>query len=140
MTTPLFLLLFAAIYYILSAHDTATFTETLSRSDALYLTVTIFATVGFGEISAQSETARLFVTVQMLLDLVILGQGLQVFLGAVKRGKATRTNRKTENVVGRCFHTMRVIRGSRARECDEPVPETDTSDAAQRSPRRLDHV
>jgi hypothetical protein len=88
VTTPLFLLLFAASYYILSADDAATFTEALSRSDALYLTVTIFATVGFGDISAQSETARLFVTVQMLLDLVILGLGLQVLLGAVKRGKA----------------------------------------------------
>ena len=59
------------------------------RSDALYLTVTIFATVGFGDISAQTESARLFVTVQMLLDLVVLGLGLQVFLGAVKRGKAS---------------------------------------------------
>jgi hypothetical protein len=88
VTTPLFLLLFAASYYILSADDVDTFSEALSRSDALYLTVTIFATVGFGDISAQSETARLFVTVQMLLDLVILGLGLQVLLGAVKRGKA----------------------------------------------------
>ena len=88
VTTPLFLLLFAASYYILSADDVATFTEALSRSDALYLTVTIFATVGFGDISAQTESARLFVTAQMLLDLVILGLGLQVILGAVKRGKA----------------------------------------------------
>ncbi len=89
VTTPLFLLIFAANYYILSADDAATFTESLSRSDALYLTVTIFATVGFGDISAQTESARLFVTVQMLLDLVVLGLGLQVFLGAVKRGKAS---------------------------------------------------
>ena len=88
VTTPLFLLLFAASYFILSADDAGMFTEALSRSDALYLTVTIFATVGFGDISAQTESARLFVTTQMLLDLVILGLGLQVFLGAVKRGKA----------------------------------------------------
>ncbi len=88
VTTPLFLLLFAASYYILSADNADTFTENLSRSDALYLTVTIFATVGFGDISAQTESARLFVTAQMLLDLVILGLGLQVILGAVKRGKA----------------------------------------------------
>ena len=63
VTAPLFLLFFASSYYILSADDTATFTESLSRSDALYLTVTIFATVGFGDISAQTESARLFVTV-----------------------------------------------------------------------------
>lgn len=86
---PLFLLLFASTYVALSAGDAATFTEPLSRSDALYLTVTIFATVGFGDIAAQSETARLVVTAQMLLDLVVLGLGIQVILGAVKRGKAT---------------------------------------------------
>ena len=88
VTTPLFLLFFASSYYILSADNAETFTESLSRSDALYLTVTIFATVGFGDISAQTESARLFVTSQMLLDLVVLGLVIQVILGAVKRGKA----------------------------------------------------
>ena len=87
-TTPLFLLLFASTYFVLSRDDAATFTEPLSRSDSLYFTVTIFATVGFGDISAQTETARLVVTAQMLLDLVVLGLGIQVILGAVKRGKA----------------------------------------------------
>jgi voltage-gated potassium channel len=87
-TTPLFLLLFASTYVLLSRSDAATFTEPLSRSDALYFTVTIFATVGFGDISAKTETARLVVTTQMLLDLVVLGLGIQVILGAVKRGKA----------------------------------------------------
>ncbi|WP_244928474.1 potassium channel family protein [Nocardioides sp. W7] len=84
---PLFLLLFASTYVVLSVDDPGTFTEPLSRTDALYLTVTIFATVGFGDISAQTEPARLIVTVQMLLDLVVLGLGIQVILGAVKRGQ-----------------------------------------------------
>ena len=86
--TPLFLLFFASTYFILSLNDGATFTEPLTRSDAIYLTVTIFATVGFGDISALTETARLVVTVQMLLDLVVLGLGIQVILGAAKRGRA----------------------------------------------------
>lgn len=88
VTTPLFLLLFAATYFIMSRDNPETFTERLSRSDALYFTVTIFATVGFGDITPQQEAARLVVTAQMLLDLVILGLGIQVILGAVKRGKA----------------------------------------------------
>ena len=71
------------------------FTEPLTRSDSLYLTVTIFATVGFGDISARAVTARLVVTAQMLLDLVVLGLGIHVILGAVKRGKA---NADTETV------------------------------------------
>jgi voltage-gated potassium channel len=88
-TTPLFLLLFASTYLLLSRGDPAMFTEELTRTDALYFTVTIFATVGFGDISAQTETARVVVTAQMLLDLVVLGLGIQVILGAVKRGKAS---------------------------------------------------
>ena len=87
-TTPLFLLLFASTYYVLSRDDAGMFAEPLNRTDALYFTVTIFTTVGFGDISAQTEIARLVVTVQMLLDLVVLGLGIQVILGAVKRGQA----------------------------------------------------
>ena len=91
VTTPLFLLLFASTYFILGRQDPATFTEPLTRTDSLYFTVTIFATVGFGDISARAEAARLVVTTQMLLDLVVLGLGIQVILGAVKRGKAKTT-------------------------------------------------
>ncbi|TCC06058.1 potassium channel family protein [Kribbella soli] len=88
VVTPLFLLFFAANYFILSRNDPAMFTEPLNHSNALYLTVTIFTTVGFGDISAKSETARLVVTTQMLLDLVVLGWGIQVLLAAVKWGRA----------------------------------------------------
>ena len=35
-----------------------TFTEPLTRTDAQYFTVTIFATVGFGDITAVTQTAR----------------------------------------------------------------------------------
>ncbi len=82
VTTPLFLLLFAATYFIMSVDDPETFSERLSRSDALYFTVTVFSTVGFGDIVPKQEGARLLVTAQMLLDLVILGLGIQVIIGA----------------------------------------------------------
>jgi voltage-gated potassium channel Kch len=95
--TALFLLLFASTYYILSIDDPQTFTEHLSRSDALYFTVTIFSTVGFGDISAQQETARLIVVTQMLLDLVILGLGIQVILGAVRRGREPSEDEDAES-------------------------------------------
>jgi hypothetical protein len=89
VTTPLFLLLFAATYYIMSVDDPETFSERLSRSDALYYTVTVFSTVGFGDITPGQEGARLLTTVQMLLDLVILGLGIQVIIGAVRRSRAS---------------------------------------------------
>ncbi len=88
-TAALFLLLFASTYFMLSVDEPATFSEPLSRSDAIYFTVTVFSTVGFGDITAREETARMVVVVQMLLDLVILGLGIQVIIGAVKRGRST---------------------------------------------------
>ena len=86
--TPFFLILFAAIYYLLANDDPANFGgEPLTRSDTLYFTVTTFATVGFGDIAAKSETARLIVTVQMVLDLLFLGLGIRAFIGAFHIGR-----------------------------------------------------
>jgi voltage-gated potassium channel len=87
-TTPAFLLLLAATYFILSTDEPSRFSEQLSRSDALYFTVTIFSTVGFGDITPSGELTRLVVTAQMLLNLVVLGLGIQVILGAAKKGRA----------------------------------------------------
>jgi voltage-gated potassium channel len=84
---PLFLLLFAAAYFTMSRSDAANFTSELSRTDSLYFTVTIFSTVGFGDISAKTESARLVVSAQMMLDLILLGVGVKVILGAVERSR-----------------------------------------------------
>ncbi len=87
-TVPLFLLLFAATYYLMAQDDPANFSaEPLTRTDTLYMTITIFSTVGFGDISAASQSARLVASLQMLLDLLVLGLGIRVFTSAVQRGR-----------------------------------------------------
>ena len=53
--------------------------------DALYFSVTTVGTVGYGDIAAKSENARLVVTVQIFLDLVLWGLVIRLFLNAVKR-------------------------------------------------------
>jgi hypothetical protein len=84
-TVPLFLLLFAWAYFTMAANHPANFsTHVLTRTDALYFTVTVFSTVGFGDITAASQAARLVVTAQMLLDLVALGLLVRAFVGAVQ--------------------------------------------------------
>jgi hypothetical protein len=84
-TVPLFLLLFASAYFAMARVSPANFSaHPLTRTDALYFTVTTFSTVGFGDITAVSQSARLVVTVQMLLDLLALGLGIRVFVGAVQ--------------------------------------------------------
>jgi voltage-gated potassium channel len=89
LSLPLFLLLFAATYVVLSASDPAAFTEPLSRVDGLYFVVTAFSTVGFGDISPVSGVARVLVTVQLVGDLVLIGLVLRLFLGAVDRRRRT---------------------------------------------------
>ena len=65
-----------------------TFTiDPLTRVDALYLTVTVFSTVGFGDISAASQPGRILVTIQMILNLIVLGAGVRLLTSAVKRGR-----------------------------------------------------
>ena len=89
---PLFILMFATAYFLMGRADPADFSEALTRSDALYFTVTVFATVGFGDVSPEGQTTRLVVTGQMILDLVFLGVGIRTILGAVQRSKERSAN------------------------------------------------
>jgi len=97
-TAPLFLLLFAATYVLMARADPSNFNvHPLTRTDSLYFTVTVFATVGFGDITATSQTGHLIVTAQMILDLIVLGLGIRVFLGAVQRGRQDTAQQETQS-------------------------------------------
>jgi voltage-gated potassium channel len=86
-SVPLFLALFASTYFVMARLSPGSFTAPLTRTDALYFTVTVFSTVGFGDITAKAETARLVVTGQMIADLVILGLAIKAIVSAVRRGQ-----------------------------------------------------
>jgi voltage-gated potassium channel len=93
---PLFLLLFAAGYSLMSSANPGAFSEPLDRTDAIYFTVTVFATVGFGDIVPVTKSARVVVTLQMVGDLLVLGVLLQAIVGAVKLGRARRRHAPTD--------------------------------------------
>jgi hypothetical protein len=67
----------------------------------------VFATVGFGDITAKTEAARLLVTGQMITDLIILGLGARVIVARSRvAGNGSRqisrlTRRATGPVHGR---------------------------------------
>ena len=84
---PFYLLVFASTYFVMQRASAANFTQPLTRTDALYFAVTVFSTVGFGDITPKSEAARVVLIVQMLGDLALLGAGVRVLLGAVRRGQ-----------------------------------------------------
>jgi voltage-gated potassium channel len=89
---PLYLLVFASTYYVMERSSAANFTQPLTKTDALYFTVTVFSTVGFGDIAPKSEAARVVLIIQMLGDLALLGAGVRILLGAVRRGQQRRTD------------------------------------------------
>jgi hypothetical protein len=85
VSVPLLVLTFATTYLGADFADPEGFTERLSRIDAVYFAVTVFTTVGFGDIAPRSETARLLVTLQMLIDLIMVGLIAKVLVGAVRQ-------------------------------------------------------
>jgi voltage-gated potassium channel len=87
---PLFLLLFAAAYLRMADADAGAFSEPLSRTDALYFTITVFSTVGFGDITPKTDLTRVATMIQMLGDLLAVGLVLHVMVGAVKAGLQRR--------------------------------------------------
>jgi voltage-gated potassium channel len=55
---PLFLTVFATIYLSLSHTSAANFSQRLDHTRALYFTVTVFSTVGFGDITPTTDAAE----------------------------------------------------------------------------------
>jgi len=85
---PLFLVLFAWIYLTMSTSSPAAFGVPLTRTSALYFTITVFSTVGFGDITPKTDPARIVAMVQMLSDLAVLAVVVRLILGAATRGMA----------------------------------------------------
>jgi voltage-gated potassium channel len=84
VAVPFYVLTFAAAYFLIAESGGGNFAAPLSRTDALYFTVTVLSTVGFGDITPRSEVARVVVTVQMIANLVLIGVGLRTLLGAAQ--------------------------------------------------------
>ena len=96
-SVPLYLLLFASTYVVMAKTSSSNFGERLTDTDALYFTVTVFSTVGFGDITAKTDAARLVVTAQMITDLVILGLAIKTIVGAVRQARHRRPVRPSED-------------------------------------------
>jgi voltage-gated potassium channel len=85
-----FLVSFALLYLGLANSAPASFNQPLDHVGAFYFAVTVLATVGFGDITAQTSGARLLVTVQMLVGLGLIALVVRVFSAAARAGAARR--------------------------------------------------
>ena len=86
LSAPLFILVFSTVYFVTSQASPHSFNQVLDRTSALYFAVTVFSSVGFGDIVPVTDLARVLVIIQMLGDLVLVGIVARVILGAVQSG------------------------------------------------------
>ncbi|KAB1148196.1 two pore domain potassium channel family protein [Streptomyces luteolifulvus] len=86
VTLSLYLVLFASSYYLLERSSPGSLSEPLTRTDALYFTLTTFTTVGFGDITARSQTGRVLTMLQMASGLLLVGVAARVLANAVRTG------------------------------------------------------
>ena len=83
---PLFFVMFATTYLSMSNASPTVFSQDLDHTRALYFTITVFSTVGFGDITPTTDPARIVVSVQMIMDLIIIGGVVRVLLNAAQAG------------------------------------------------------
>jgi voltage-gated potassium channel len=84
----LLLLGFASGYVVLS-QQADQLAGVHTKIDALYFTLTTLSTVGFGDVHAIGQTARVVVSVQILFNLVFLAVAVRL-LAAVARERVTQ--------------------------------------------------
>lgn len=89
---PLFVLVFASTYLLLAGGQQEAFTEPLDKTDALYYTMSVLSTVGFGDIAPRTQAARVATTLQMAGNLIVVGVLARVVVGAVQLSRQRKTD------------------------------------------------
>lgn len=77
-------LAFSLAYLVLADHD-GQFVGLETRTDAVYFTLSILSTVGFGDVHAVGQAARAAVSGQILFNLVYVGAAVAVLGSAIQR-------------------------------------------------------
>lgn len=90
LSAGLFIAIFSAIYVIIEGDSPGSFTEPLDHFTAVYFTITVLSTVGFGDITAVTDTARSIVMAQMILGLGFIAIIIKVFTSTAQKAKAAR--------------------------------------------------
>jgi hypothetical protein len=88
---------FSVAYYVLGTAYEDQINGIDTKLDALYFTVTILATVGFGDVTATGQAARAVVTAQMIVNLAVLAVSLRVVSWALKERGTEALARRTSD-------------------------------------------
>ncbi|MFD6401428.1 potassium channel family protein [Nocardia sp. NPDC060249] len=97
---------FALFYYRLQQLHPDQFAGLETRTDALYYTLVTLGTVGFGDVHAVGQTARIVTMVQIVFDLVVLGTLLTIITTSVT-GRIQAATRAAHELSGDAPDTTR---------------------------------
>ena len=84
VTVSVIVFTFAAAYLNMSRHDPDAFNEVLGKTSALYFTMTTLTTVGYGDIAARTDAARIVVMMQMVANVVVIGSAVKLIMRTVR--------------------------------------------------------
>ena len=90
-SSPLFIVVFATTHFVIGQTAPGSYTQPMTRLDALYFTVTTFASVGYGDISPVSQPARLVALVQMICGLLLIGVIAKFLFGLARDAERRST-------------------------------------------------
>ncbi len=86
---------FSSIYFVLGSEHEGQVNGIRTKIDALYFTVTILSTVGFGDVTASGQGARALVATHMIVNLVFLAVAIRLLSSALEHRKDNPPNRLT---------------------------------------------
>ncbi|MEV6388736.1 potassium channel family protein [Nocardia xishanensis] len=88
---------FALFYYRLGVHYPGQFEGLSTRTDALYYTVVTLGTVGYGDVHAIGQAARIATMVQIIFDLIVIGSLLAIVSTGVARRLEVAAGRRPDD-------------------------------------------
>lgn len=90
LAAAIFLSLFAGFYVMLNGLHPGSFSEELTHFTSLYFALTVFSTVGFGDITPVSDLARGFTMAQMAIGIGFIALLVKVFGTAAQHAMRRR--------------------------------------------------
>jgi voltage-gated potassium channel len=85
---------FALGFYLLARHDPQQVAGLNTRVDALYFAMSTLSTIGFGDVHATGQVARVLVMVQVIFDLVFITAAARLVTAHVRQARTTQRKPK----------------------------------------------
>jgi len=87
---------FSLVYYLIAINNPDQFVGLETRLDGLYFSLTTMSTVGYGDVSAHGQLARMVVTIQLAFNLAFVAAVVALFQDMVKRTGSRRRLRRLQ--------------------------------------------